>query len=51
MLHETSVKELFAQRDVTQPGSKEEDHAVENIISAMFPNTGSYTQDGIPCQL
>lgn len=33
-----TLKELFAQRDATQPGSKEEDQAVENIIGAMFPN-------------
>jgi hypothetical protein len=39
-----TLKELFAQRDATQPGSKEEDQALERIIGAMFPDSNS---DGI----
>jgi hypothetical protein len=31
------MEELFKQRDATEPGSKEEDQAVDRIMGAMFP--------------
>jgi hypothetical protein len=37
----SDLKELFAKRDATQPGSPEEDEAVKAIMAEMFPQ-----QDG-----
>jgi hypothetical protein len=34
-----SMKELFKHRDSTEPGSQEEDQAVDRIMEAMFPNS------------
>jgi hypothetical protein len=34
-----SMKDLFEQRDATQPGSKEEDQTVDRIMEAMFPGS------------
>jgi hypothetical protein len=33
----TTMEELFKQRDATEPGSEEEDQAVDRIMGAMFP--------------
>jgi len=36
-----SLKELFEARDLTQPGSTEEEQAAEKILEAVFPDTNA----------
>ena len=36
-----SLKELFEARDLTQPGSREEEQAAEKILEAVFPDTNA----------
>lgn len=36
-----SLEELFAARDTTKPGSKEEERAAEEILAAVFPDTNA----------
>jgi hypothetical protein len=36
-----SLKQLFDERDRTQPGSREEEKAAESILEAIFPDTNA----------
>ena len=36
-----SFKELFEARDLTQPGSTEEEQAAEKILEAVFPDSNA----------
>src|SRR5256885_3024467 len=36
-----SLKQLFEERDRTQPGSGEEERAAEKILEAIFPDTNA----------
>jgi hypothetical protein len=36
-----SLKELFDARDLTRPGSREEEQAAEKILEAVFPDTNA----------
>jgi hypothetical protein len=36
-----SLKQLFEERDRTQPGSREEETAAEKILESIFPDTNA----------
>jgi len=36
-----TLKDLFDERDLTRPGSKEEKQAVEKILESVFPDTNA----------
>jgi hypothetical protein len=36
-----SLKQLFDERDRTQPGSREEEKTAEKILEAIFPDTNA----------
>lgn len=36
------LKQLFEERDRTQPGSKEEERATERILEEIFPDTNAH---------